>query len=106
MSDGKDISSKVTKLEAIDLAKNESVQVHTVAFGDSFNPQDLKDIAKETNGSFVQVIGFDLLNIFQSIQTGIKFQYIADIKGSTEKEDEVVLTLKYNGEIATQNVIR
>ncbi|MEE9445123.1 MAG: Ig-like domain-containing protein [Cocleimonas sp.] len=106
MSDGEDVSSSITKAEAIELAKTESISIHTVAFGEGFNSQDLEDIANETNGSFTQVVGFDLLNIFQSIQTGIIFQYIADLNSATKKGDEVVLTLHYNGETATSEITR
>ncbi len=113
MSDGGDNRSLFTQSRVIESAKNKSIPVHTIFFSDRSNASEftrakeaMSSIAKETNASFLDVKGTNLVSAFRSIQTSITFQYLANLVEAVSSGNKVALTLHYNGETATREVTR
>jgi hypothetical protein len=118
MTDGGDNRSSLTKDSVIKYAKDHAIPVHTVFFSDhestiSTNTEsfpeakaNMKSIATDTNASFLDVKGTNLLSAFRSIQTSITFQYLANLAKSAKAGDVIKLTLNYNGAKAERSVTR
>lgn len=50
----------------------------------------MKLVAEQTNGSYQNVHSLDIADLYQSIQTGVRFQYLAGLDG-VQSGDELVL---------------
>ena len=70
--------------------------VFTVAFGaaSQVDEVDMQAIADQTGGQYKRVEGLDLAGLFQGIQTGIRFQYVATL-GAVQASG-TVLTITLN----------
>ena len=77
MTDGRNNSSSNGLEETVARAIAANVPVYTVGFGDGVDADVLDEIAARTGASYFQVDDTDIGNAFQSIQSGIVFQYVA-----------------------------
>jgi hypothetical protein len=105
MSDGEDNSSALVESDVITSAVNKNIPVYTIAFGGA-NPTTMENIALGTNASFYAIEDVDLTSIFQTIQTGIIFQYLAVYEVSANAGDTLNLTLAFNGLTTTRSIVR
>ncbi|GEM_PF-3592457 len=84
MSDGDDNSSRLSADELIANFKQDSIPLWTVAFGTGVSEDVLKRIADETGGHYISSVDQSQLQAeFAAMQTGIVFQYIAELQQST-----------------------
>ncbi|MGH1486840.1 MAG: VWA domain-containing protein [Cellvibrionaceae bacterium] len=103
MSDGQNNSSLLTEDQVIASAVAKAIPVYTIAFG-AGDPVAMENIALGTNASFYQIEDADLAGIFQTIQTGIIFQYLASYNGTANFGDTLTVTLNYNGLSTTRDL--
>ncbi|MBC9794344.1 vWA domain-containing protein [Sinomicrobium weinanense] len=111
LGDGEDNASSTALQEAIDKANNLGIPVYTIALGlgNSQAEENLQRLGEETGGGLVSVddegAEVELLKVFESIQTGIVFQYIATLKnsGDVQSGNTVTLKLEYNGLLTERN---
>jgi hypothetical protein len=96
MSDGEDNSSSNSEEDVIASANSSGIPVYTIAYGDA-DPDTMENIALGTNATSFIVADADLTGVFQSIQTGITFQYIANMDVPFVEGDLISLTMDYNG---------
>jgi hypothetical protein len=96
MSDGEDNRSSNTEEGVIASANSSGIPVYTIAYGDA-DPETMENIALGTNATSFIVADADLTGVFQSIQTGITFQYIANMDAAFVGGDLISLTMDYNG---------
>lgn len=91
MTDGQENASRSTLEQVIQAAITQGVPLFTVAFGSasSVNEANMQAMADRTGGQYRRVEGIDLAGLFQGIQTGIRFQYLAAL-GSTPVSGSVV----------------
>lgn len=83
----------------IDTAVANAIPVHAVAVGAGANETDLKVIANDTGGTYYKIVDSqDLVGIYSSLQTTIKYAYLAKINAPLQAGDEVKLSLEINGE--------
>lgn len=103
MTDGQ--SSFYNRADLIDTAKQNSIPVHSIALGTSANETDLKVISEQTGGTFYQVIDpTDIVGIYSSLQTTIKYAYLAALNTPLQPGDVVKLSLEINGETVTREL--
>jgi hypothetical protein len=96
MSDGEDNSSSNSEEDVISSASLNGIPVYTIAYGDA-DPETMENIALGTNATSFVVEDADLTGVFQSIQTGITFQYVAAMDDAFAEGDLIGLTMDYNG---------
>ncbi len=113
MSDGGDNRSSLRKSQVINSAKAKAIPVHTIFFSDFLDSSEsrrakeaMSSIAKDTNASFIDVKGTNLVSAFRSIQTSITFQYLANLIDKAKTGDKVTISLNYNGVKASRSVTR
>ncbi len=107
MTDGENNRGERDENVVIDAALNQSIPVYTIGFGTKDNANvSMKNIAESTNASFLKVEGTDLISAFQSIQTGIIFQYLTELGTAVTAGDVIELTLNYNGVKVTRKITR
>lgn len=111
ISDGQDSRSSETEQTVINDAVAKGIPVYTIAYGKVPNPvlgganvETMQNIASATNATFFLAGSLDLAAVFQSIQTGINFQYIAALSNVVAEGDSVELVLDYNGISATRTL--
>ena len=111
MSDGGDNRSSETEQSVINDATAKGIPVYTIAYGEipntllgEANVATMRNIATATNATFFLVDDLDLAAAFQSIQTGINFQYIAALSNTVAAGDSVALVLDYNGISTTRTL--
>lgn len=105
MSDGNNNSSSKDIDEIIAEATNANIPVYTVSYEDG-DTDAMARIADETNATTFVVNGADLSGAFQSIQTGINFQYVAGFSDITEIGDVIDLSLTLNDTSVNRSFIR
>jgi Mg-chelatase subunit ChlD len=96
MSDGENNLGLNEETDVIASAQAKGIPIYTIAYGDA-DPETMENIAQETNATSFVVADADLTAVFQSIQTGITFQYIANLGEALVEGDVVNLTMDYNG---------
>ena len=64
----------------------------------------MKRVATETNASYFIVNDLNLIGAFQSIQTGIIFQYLLGLSKPVANNDVLKLVLNYNGISVSRNL--
>ncbi len=106
MTDGFENSSDSTLDDVIDRAKNEGVPVYTVGFGseNDVGVNELEKLAVETGGEFSLVEGSNLTSLFQSIQTGVRFQYVATLGSPLPGGAALSVTVEYAGNRVTREL--
>lgn len=98
MTDGSNNSSARSEEEVIQEAIASNVPVFTIGFGGSTRTDSLTRIAEQTGGTFFNVESIDISNAFQSIQTGIVFQYISSLTaGGIDTAMTLGIALDFNG---------
>jgi hypothetical protein len=95
MTDGQENASRATLATVISTAKAQNVPVFTVAFGaaSQVDEVDMQAIADQTGGQYKRVEGLDLAGLFQGIQTGIRFQYVATLAATQASGTVLTITL-------------
>ena len=110
MTDGQDNSSANTIQDIV--AESNSlggIPIYTVAFGSErqVDENDLQELAQLTGGEYKRVEGTDLTGLFQSIQTGIRFQYVVSFPDAFGAADMVEATVSLaDTEISRQLTIQ
>ena len=106
MTDGRNNASRNGEDDVIDAALAANMPVYTIGFGPGVNERALADIAETTGATYFAVTDTDVANAFQSIQTGILFQYIARLLPDTGLATALTLTvgLSYSGLDAEREV--
>ncbi len=103
MTDGQ--SNFYNRTDLIDTAKQNAIPVHSIALGTGANDTDLKVISEQTGGTFYQVIDpTDIVGIYSSLQTTIKYAYLAALSTPLQAGDVVKLSLVINGETVTREL--
>ena len=95
MTDGQENSSLSTLADVVSAAKAQGVPVFTVAFGAASDVDEvgMQAIADQTGGQYKRVEGLDLAGLFQGIQTGIRFQYVATLAATQTSGSVLTITL-------------
>lgn len=106
MTDGADNASHpTTPQQVVENAQALGVPVFMIAFGSTSREADMKLVAEQTNGSYQSVQSLDIADLYQSIQTGVRFQYLAGLDG-VQSGDELVLKVTMpNGEAAERTLM-
>src|SRR5690606_7096787 len=105
MTDGADNASRITPQKVAENAQALGVPVFMIAFGSTSREADMKLVAEQTNGSYQSVQSLDIADLYQSIQTGVRFQYLAGLDG-VQSGDELVLKVTMpNGEAAERTLM-
>ncbi|MGX1925217.1 vWA domain-containing protein [Vibrio sp. NH-7] len=103
MTDGN--SSFDDRQALIDTAVANSIPVHAIAVGAGANETDLKVIANQTGGTYYKIVdGQNLVGIYSSLQTTIKYAYLAKLNAPLQAGDEVKLSLEINGETVERTI--
>jgi len=105
MSDGQNNSSEKDIDEIIAEANAANIPVYTVSY-EAGDTDAMARIADETNATTFVINGADLSGAFQSIQTGITFQYVAGFSDITQAGDEIDLSLTLNGTSVNRSFTR
>jgi hypothetical protein len=106
MTDGRENASSATLPTVIATAKAQNVPVFTVAFGDAteVDEVDMQAIADQTGGQYRRVEGLDLAGLFQGIQTGIRFQYVATLAAAQASGTVLTITLTRGATPVTRTI--
>jgi len=104
MSDGQNNSSSITREGVIDSAVAKGIPVYTITFLGTSGGENMEQIALGTNASYYEVAGFDFQSIFQTIQTGITFQYIAMSNTNFAEGDTITVTVEVNGQTVSRDL--
>ncbi|WP_282177455.1 vWA domain-containing protein [Vibrio nereis] len=103
MTDGK--SRFYDRAGVIDTAKQNSIPVHSIALGVGADEEDLKAISEQTGGSYYKVLNpSDIVGIYSSLQTTVKYAYLAGLNAPLLAGDVVKLSLEINGEEVTREL--
>ncbi|WP_420997127.1 vWA domain-containing protein [Cupriavidus sp. 30B13] len=99
MTDGQNNVSPYSPGGVIGAAQARGVPLYTVAFGkqSAVNEPDMQKMAADTGGEYKRVEGTDLAGLFQSIQTGIRFQYLASLATAPVQGDVLTITVRQGG---------
>ena len=104
MTDGED-NGPGDEDDAIQLAKSYGIPIYTVGMDSDSAADDLFRVADETGGSYFNVTSTQIGNAFQSIQTGIVFQYLARVpSGSLNTALTLGVKLDFNGLVAQRTI--
>jgi len=107
MTDGQDNSSTNGESDVIQSAVAKAIPVYTIGFGDNATANtSLKNIADQTNASFLKVTGIDLISAFRSIQTAITFQYLASLNDEIQSGDTVEISLHFDGTVISRSITK
>ncbi|ANS85677.1 hypothetical protein VSVS12_01911 [Vibrio scophthalmi] len=83
----------------ISAANANNVIIHAVAVSASANETDLTEIADQTGGSYNKIIDEqNVTGIYSSLQTTIKYAYVATLGAPLQSGDSIKLSLTVNGE--------
>lgn len=95
MTDGQENSSTSTLANVVATARASGIPVFTVAFGSAsqVDGASMQSIADQTGGQYRRVEGTDLAGLFQGIQTGIRFQYVAALASAPATGSVLTITL-------------
>ncbi len=99
MGDGMDNQSLSTQQEVIDRANALGIPILSVGLAVSGTAEDnLESLGLETGGDYFSVDDIDISDAFVSIQTGIQFQYLLELSGTTLSGGDVLtIRIDYNG---------
>lgn len=83
----------------IAFANANSIPVHAIAISQSADEENLQEIASQTGGTYYKVIDEQTITgIYSSLQTTIKYAYVAELNAPLQVSDTLKLTLTINGE--------
>lgn len=104
MTDGED-NGPGDEDDAIQLAKSYGIPIYTVGMDSDYASDRLLRVADETGGSYFNVTSTQIGDAFQSIQTGIIFQYLASVpSGSLNTALTLGVKLDFNGLVAQRTL--
>lgn len=106
LTDGENNSSRKTIDTVITEAKTAGIPLYTVAFGEANEVDEtgMQRMASETGGEYKRVEGADVTGLFQSIQTGIRFQYVASFASAFPATTVLTSTVSAGGKQATRDL--
>ncbi len=106
MTDGENNSSRKSIDTVIAEAKTAGIPLYTVAFGEAREVDEagMQRMAAETGGEYKRVEGADVTGLFQSIQTGIRFQYVASFASAFGSATVLTSTVSAGGKQATRDL--
>jgi hypothetical protein len=95
MTDGQENASRARLADVVAAAQAQGIPVFTVAFGTAtqVDEADMQAIADQTGGQYRRVEGIDLTGLFQGIQTGIRFQYVATLAAAPTSGTVMTISL-------------
>lgn len=103
MTDGH--STFYNRAGVIEKANQNSIPVHSIALGAGADEEDLKAISEQTGGTYYKVLNTtDIVGIYSSLQTTIKYAYLAALSTPLQAGDVVKLSLEINGETVTREL--
>lgn len=104
MTDG---NSSFTDRDAVIAAANQAnVVIHAIAVSNNANESDLQPIASETGGSYHKIVDEqNITGIYSSLQTTVKYAYIASLTTPLQSGDAISLSLTINGEKVTRILV-
>lgn len=107
MTDGEDNASSKSMATVITEAKTAGVPLYTVAFGTSTSVDEtsMQKMAQDTGGEYKRVEGADLTGLFQSIQIGIRFQYVSKFSAALASGSTLETTVNSSGVSATRSLV-
>lgn len=104
MTDGQD-NGPGDEDDAIELAKSYGIPIYTVGMDSDRAEDELLRVADETGGAYFNVTSTQIGDAFQSIQTGIIFQYLASVPaGSLNTALTLGVKLDFNGLITERTL--
>lgn len=105
MTDGQD-NGPGDEDDAIERARSLGIPVYTIGMDSDSASDDLQRVADETGGAFFNVNSTEIGDAFESIQTGIVFQYLASVPdGALDSVFTVGLNLDFNGLAADRTLV-
>lgn len=95
LTDGQDTFSRSSKAEVMAAARASQVPLYLVGLGpnDRIDEPGMREMAAASGGEYKHAAGIDLVGLFQSIQTGIRFQYAGTLETRPQAGERVELTL-------------
>lgn len=95
LTDGEDTFSRSSKAEVIAAARASHVPLYLVGLGpnDDIDEPGMREMAAASGGEYKHAAGGDLVGLFQSIQTGIRFQYVGTLESPARTGQRLELTL-------------
>lgn len=106
LTDGQDNSSSASLDQVVAQATAAGTPLYTVGFGSSteVNETEMQAMADATGGEYKRVEGADLTGLFQSIQTGIRFQYVAGFASAFASGTVVGTTITAYGKTVSREL--
>lgn len=106
MTDGQDTSSSKSKTTVIQEARTAGVPLYTIGFGSASEVDEtsMQDIAQQTGGEYKRVEGTDLTGLFQSVQIGIRFQYVSQFSGTLQSGATLSATVTAGSDTVTRQL--
>ncbi len=105
MTDGRD-NGPGDEDDAIQLAQSYGIPIYTVGMDSDSASDDLLRVAEETGGAYFNVTSPQIGDAFQSIQTGIIFQYLASVpSGTLNSALTLGVKLDFNGLLAQRTLV-
>lgn len=106
MTDGQENASSARLADVVAAAQAQSIPIFTVAFGRASDVDEvsMQTIADQTGGQYRRVEGADLAGLFQGIQTGIRFQYVATLASAPASGSVLSITLTRGGAPVTRTL--
>lgn len=107
LTDGEDNSSTNTHPQVIEKAKTAGIPLYTIAFGSEHDVNEtvMQQMAQDTGGEYKRVNSADITGLFQSIQTGIRFQYLGTLAAQPASGQTLTITLSYLGETIERSLV-
>ncbi|CAK2097696.1 von Willebrand factor type A domain-containing protein [Vibrio crassostreae] len=103
MTDGN--SSFADRDGVVAAALQNSIPVNAISVGSGANTVDLSVIAQETGGAFFELTdAINIAGIYSSLQTSVKFSYVAYLGIPLQAGDVIKLTLDLNGETVIRTI--
>ncbi|MDN3699756.1 VWA domain-containing protein [Vibrio artabrorum] len=103
MTDGN--SSFTDRDGVVAAALQNSIPVNAISVGSGANIADLSVIAEETGGAFFELTdAINIAGIYSSLQTSVKFSYVAYLGIPLQAGDVIKLTLDLNGETVIRTI--
>ena len=107
LTDGIDTFSAHGKPDVVNMAATRGIPLYLIGLGaaDAIDGASMSDMAAASGGEYKHAAGRDLPGLFQSIQTGIRFQYLGTLDRVPASGDQVELTLVVNNMRVSRSIV-
>lgn len=105
LTDGIDTFSAHGKADVIALSKAQKIPLYLIGLGreEDIDSAGMKEMAEASGGEYKHALG-DVVGLFQSIQTGIRFQYLGVLPYVLMPGQKLELTLVVNGSKVSRTI--